>query len=582
VTGPATRRSRRSSLPDLARAARSVVVLALFTAVSTVLFGWQLWPHPGRGVVGLHLIQDPEAFVWEFGWWAHALASLTNPFVTDVIYHPVGANVTWTATAPGLAFAFVPLTMLVGPVAAYNAAVLLEPALAAWTAFHLCRYLTRSTWASVVAGYLFGFSSFTISHVYSGDANVAGFLMPVVALVILRYLRGELSSRGLACRLGPILALQLVVSTELALTLTFAIIVGLVLGYAVAPAYRKRVASAPAPIGAAYLIAALLTAPFLYYLFSDVDLSDITGGGDDDLLNLVLPTRLVAAGGQFFSHVTSHFRSGLIDSDLYVGIPALLILGLYLWRRRRDPGGRFLALALLVSWILSLGTALRVEGHRVFPLPWTLALHVSLLDHVLETRLAVYATLAVSVAVALWTASTRGRWTARPIVLPVLAVAALLPATWRNPLVATPVRPEFFTQKLYKLCIPRGETLLIFPFGRFGDSNVYQAESGFWFQMAEGNLGRDQYPSRFVLAGPTVEQLQFSFYSGGPRPTMSQLKALAKRLHVDRVLLVVGSEYPSLTQMHAFGPLQVLGGVGVAPACGHDSLAGDTRRIPGQ
>jgi len=35
-------------------------------------------------------------------------------------------------------------------------------------------------------------------------------------------------------------------------------------------------------------------------------------------------------------------------------------------------------------------------------------------------------------------------------------------------------------------------------------------------------------------------------------------------------------------QMHAFGPLQVLGGVEVAPACGYDSLAGDTRRIPGQ
>jgi hypothetical protein len=34
--------------------------------------------------------------------------------------------------------------------------------------------------------------------------------------------------------------------------------------------------------------------------------------------------------------------------------------------------------------------------------------------------------------------------------------------------------------------------------------------------------------------------------------------------------------------MHNFGPLQVVGGAFVAPACGYDSLAGDTRRIPGQ
>ena len=71
--------------------------------------------------------------MWEFGWWAHSLETLTNPFVTDVIYSPVGADI-WTATAPGLALVFAPLTMLVGPVAAFNVAILLEPAFAAWTA----------------------------------------------------------------------------------------------------------------------------------------------------------------------------------------------------------------------------------------------------------------------------------------------------------------------------------------------------------------------------------------------------------------------------------------------------------------
>jgi hypothetical protein len=33
--------------------------------------------------------------------------------------------------------------------------------------------------------------------------------------------------------------------------------------------------------------------------------------------------------------------------------------------------------------------------------------------------------------------------------------------------------------------------------------------------------------------------------------------------------------------MHTFGQIQDFGGVLVAPACGYDSLAGDTRRIAG-
>ena len=437
----------------------------------------------------------------------------------------------------------------------------------------------------MVAGYLFGFSSYVISHVYGGDPNMIVFLMPLVALVLLRYLREELNAFGLIWRLGAILALELVISTELALTFTLAIGAGLVIGYAVASAYRKRIVSSLLPICGSYAFAALLASPFVYYLLTNFESVNIAHEGDGDLLNIVLPTHLLAVGGSTFDHITERFNDTVIDADMYVGIPALIVLVLFLWRRWRDPDGRFLGLAILVAWILALGPALRIEGHRVAPLPWELAEHISLLANIVETRLTAYATLGVSVAVALWTASSRGRWSARPLVLPLLAIASIVPATWHLAPARTPLRPAFFTQGLYKLCIPKGETLMIFPFGRFGDSMIYQAESGFWFKLAEGNLGRDRYPSDFVFANRTVQQLQFFWYGPGRRPTMRQLYSLMKYFHVDRVASLTGpevSDYPNTTQMHKFGPLQVLGDVAVAPACGHDSLAGDKRRIPGQ
>ena len=83
-------------------------------------------------------------------------------------------------------------------------------------------------WASLVGGYLFGFSSYMLGQQLQGHLHVTGvFLVPLVALVLVRFLRGELDRRGLAWRLGALLGLQLWISTEVALTLTLALAAGL-------------------------------------------------------------------------------------------------------------------------------------------------------------------------------------------------------------------------------------------------------------------------------------------------------------------------------------------------------------------
>ena len=133
-----------------------------FVAVSFVYFGARLLPHPGRALLGVGI--DPQQFVWAFAWWPHAVGSGANPFVTHAVYWPQGMNLAWATTTPALALAFSPVTLVFGPAAAYNVAAVLMPALAAWTAYLLCRHLTGSTWASLVGGYLFGFSGYMLGH----------------------------------------------------------------------------------------------------------------------------------------------------------------------------------------------------------------------------------------------------------------------------------------------------------------------------------------------------------------------------------------------------------------------------------
>ena len=243
-------------------------------------------------------VTDPQVFVWAFAWFPHSILHGENPFVTHAVWAPSGVNLTWATMMPGLALLFSPLTLAAGAATSYNVAAVVMPALAAWTAFLLCRYLTRQLWPSLVGGYLFGFSSYMLGQELGHLQVSSVFLIPLVALVVLRYVREELDERRLIVRLGPLLALQLLFATEIAFTVTLALACSIALGLVVAPGLRRRLARLLAPLAASYLLAAILTAPFLYYLLAGFQKQGVHPQQlyVTDLVNFVVPTRLSLAG----------------------------------------------------------------------------------------------------------------------------------------------------------------------------------------------------------------------------------------------------------------------------------------------
>jgi hypothetical protein len=540
----------------------SAIALLGYVALSFLFFGPHLLPHPGRTMFGSG--RDPEIFVWSFAWWQHALAAGENPFVSHAVYAPDGINLVWATSVPGLAIPFAPLTLLAGPVVSYNLAALLLPAVAAWTAFLLCRYLTRSLWASLVGGYLFGFSAYIVAQSLGHPHMTSVFLLPLVALVIVRYVRGELTGRRGARRLGLILGLQLWLSTELFFTLSFALLVALALAFVFLRAERSRLRSLVAPLAGAYALALLLAAPLVWYALTGFRSESINEPAkfDADLLNVVVPTHILALTTSGLTSISRHFPANDAEQGAYLGVPTLAIVAWFAVRAR-STAARFLLAALALSVLVSLGTALHVEGGRKLWLPWSLAARLPLFDNALPVRFAVYTSLAAAVIVALWTAA-RGGWTR--IVLPLLAVAVLVPAFWRPDFRSLPQRWPFFTQALYKVCIPRDENVVVFPYGFRGDSMLWQAESGFWFRMAEGYLTPKPPPP--FIDDKLVRKLTFTYELAGP----AQILGFAHRKHVGRVLSTVIDQHPSGLVMHRFGALQVLGGMMVAPACGHPPL----------
>jgi hypothetical protein len=187
--------------------------------------------------------------------------------------------------------------------------------------------------------------------------------------------------------------------------------------------------------------------------------------------------------------VAARFPGNDSERDAYLGLPVLVAVALFARRRRELPYARVLLLWLGVAVIAELGAALHVAGYSLVPLPSALVDQLPLLNNVLPSRLALFVSLITAVMVALLVASSRSNWTR--VVLPVLAVIALLPRPGSHSWITVVNEPRFFADGLYRSCLARGETVVAFPFGGAGNSMLWQVKSNFWFRLAGGYMRPD-------------------------------------------------------------------------------------------
>jgi hypothetical protein len=516
----------------------SGLALGGYVLVAFLYFGLPALFHSGRSYIGTPN-GDAQLEIWAFAWWPHAILNGHNPFYTHAIWAPSGVELAWPTMAPGLALAFAPLTYLLGPVGSFDVAAVLMPALSAWTAFLLCLHATRSRyWPALAGGYIFGFSAYELGSIQ--HVQLTGvFLVPLVALLILRYLEGGLTGRGLALRVGVLVGLELTISTEISFTLLLALLSSLVLAYLLVPAARPRLRSLPAPLAGAYGFGAVLTSPLLYYLltnfhghpFNPVSPTQWSA----DLLNTVVPSDLLAVGSGRLDSLSHHFTGSRWEQGAYYGLPALVILVWFGLRRWRTAAGRFLLAAVALGVFFSFGAWLHVDGRQVVTLPWEHIAYLPLFDNVLTVRLAMYVTLGVGVVVALWAASSGAPLWARAT-LPALAVLAFFPNLHRSNWVTTTHEPELITDGIYRTCLRPDDNVLIFPAVFHGNAMLWHAEAWFRFRMAEGYVSA--VPPEEFLHPAAVAHV--ATYGEVPDDEVAPIREYARLKHVTVILVERG------------------------------------------
>src|SRR5262249_1778901 len=193
------------------------------------------------------------------------------------------------------------------------------------------------------------------------------FLLPLIALVVIRYVQHEYDGLNLTIRLGPMLGLQFGLSTENAFSYALALAVAIVLAFLLVPAVRRRLVQLIGPLVASYALGCGIAAPPLYYAlprFHSGSINRPTLYGSAGF-NLVVPTQETLLGGHALRTISHQLAGNDAERDAYLGLPVIAMLGLYAIRRWRTPAGRLLLAGFVVALVASFGTWLTVKGQRV-------------------------------------------------------------------------------------------------------------------------------------------------------------------------------------------------------------------------
>lgn len=525
---------------------------------------------------------DTSQHAWFLRWLPYALSAHVNPLFSDRVIEPGGVNLMWNTWMPLPALVLSPVTLLAGPVAAFDSAVSLGAALSAFSMYLAAsRFLHRRA-AAIAAGAAYGFSPFILDHAYAGHSNlVMAFVPPLLLLSLDTVLvRQDVRVRGAGLRLGLLLLVQFFITEELLASEAVAAVVGVA---CLAVVGRREVAThwryAAGAVGwALLLVVPVLAYPLWFQFFGPSVPRGLIGDKNffvTDLLNTFLPTASQGFEPGFAHAVAQHYAGNSGEWDGYIGLPMLAVVGWTVWRHRDRALVRVSAVGAVVLLMVSFGSSLRVGGVDThIPMPGAILAHLPVLDNLLPARFALYVALLTALLLGVFLDELTPTPTGRRVLLlaGVFLVAADLPPL---PFPTRPATtPAFFTAS--PTPYPSGSALLVIPFAHdfyTADAMRWQAESGMSFRMPEGYI-INRLPSGRSEQGPppsTTESVLDGIAAGtltDAEVTSAQRQSIAGELrqwHIDGVVLVDGTAHADVMRA-------LLAGISTATGRGVDEL----------
>jgi hypothetical protein len=522
---------------------------ALAALVVCVLVGPDVLVHPASAAVGLNPASDFQVMTWSLEWWPWAVGHGVDLLHTHLLWPPEGFSTLWMTTIPVPALLAAPLTLTAGPLVAYNALILLSVVLATGAAYLLCRELTDRLVPSLVGGLLFGLSPYMLGHMLSQHLDLTFvFPVPLLALLVVRYVRGRTSGRRFVIGFALLLLVQLGSSFELFVDLTVVLAVGLAIAL-VGGKWRSAILRVSALAGLAYAACLPILAPIAVLALSGqhAPLRYSPANFSIDVLNVAIPTPTLLPGRLAAARAVSrHFVSNVGEQNGYLGIPLLVVAVLAVraeWRR-----GAWIAGGLLVAGLLlSFGPTLTVEGRPLVSLPFAVS-RLPVLRDALPARMSLFTALAAASLCALWLARLRRR--RLQLAVGVIVGLSLVPNFW--PANRLPdawsvsdafgwstrhVPVGFVDDRAWTHVIAPGSTVLVLPTGDRTAASYWQATTGMRFRLA---VPATPFVPARLAGAPSISGLVEDVMPrlAGPALAAARLRAFLIADHVAAVVVM--------------------------------------------
>ncbi len=445
---------------------------------------------------------DPQQFVWFYNWWPYSLMHHLNPFITRYSWYPLGYNLAWATSIPTLSLLMSPITLLGSAVLSFNLTAILSPVFASTACFFLVYYITKKYTPSLLAGYIYGFSSYEMSELLGHPQIYVDFLIPLLVLLVLLRLKNRIRSVSFIILSGLLLALQFGIATELFSTYVCFAIIGLIIFYIFVPSLRTRLLVISRELGLAVILFLVIASPYIYYLIRGY--AHVPGvihpisAFSINAANYFIPTPITLVGGHALSGLYKYFTANLSENGGYIGLPILLIL-LYItikyWRQRVV---RACVILLAVILVCALGPRLHIIGQAgsSIPMPWALVSWLPIIKYAQPDRFTVYGFMLIALLIGFWLSrETTPRNRSLKYVAAALGIVCILPNTAQYTWSSVSI-PAVLQRTSITAHIPPQSNLLILPFERQGNSDYYQYASGMYFTQTGGYIG--PLPKKYI------------------------------------------------------------------------------------
>ena len=343
---------------------------------------WPLVPQLFKAVGGFEG-RDSFQHVWLFWWFWEALLNKQQlPAEVSVLYFPQGSShpVLWLhALIPLLGL---PLTNLLGPTATYNLFLLFSFVITGIAGYLLSRVITRRWQAAFIGGLIFAFAPNRLGHTLAGHQLLAfNAALPLYTLALYLWLKRP------TWRVSSlyIIALILVLLTHPNFIGYFLPLVTAVMFITHWLKHSRFSRKHWQNLFLSWLIAGLVFLPFVWPTLVEFTAQELTylqpddvGEHSADLISFFAPSPFHPIwGGQAPSFATSVLDRprALEEGFNYLGLAALILTGLALWRKW-SPAGPWLVMAILAG-LLSLGPSLKVGGQSTeLSMPYSLLVNL--------------------------------------------------------------------------------------------------------------------------------------------------------------------------------------------------------------